>query len=199
MWYDQIASAADRSGAEYGVDFKFLKWIGKREAKEPSLITKVQRVEEALIATKRVGQFPNFLEFVSGTASMRWGTVRGLACFVTETPNLGLLLVGSADHLVGVQPRKASFPATSFDVPGILKELSTQYPGDALKPIPSVADRSAADQLDPIAVTIAAFVSPNAFVAPAQRLQFIAKTLLHGKARDRYVLYASPLYVALAE
>ena len=48
MWYDQIASVADNSGAEYGFDLKFLKWIGKRGAKEPSLITKVQRIEEAL-------------------------------------------------------------------------------------------------------------------------------------------------------
>src|SRR6266852_2678609 len=76
MWYDQIASSTDASGAEYGVDLKFLKWIGKREAKEPGLITKVQRIEETVRRSNKVGQFPNFLEFVAGAVEMRWGTAR---------------------------------------------------------------------------------------------------------------------------
>lgn len=194
MWYEQIASARDRSGAEYGFDFKFLKWVGKRDATEPSLITKVQRIEAALNTTKRVGQFPNFLEFVSGTAPMRWGTVRGMACFVTETPSVGIMLVGSGEHVVGAQPHsEALLRGTSFDVSRILKELSAQYPSDILKPVSPGSDTLASRQLDPIALTI------QAFEAPMQKLQFVAKTLLHGQVGEKYIVCASPLYVALAE
>jgi Family of unknown function (DUF7019) len=194
MWYEQIASARDRSGAEYGFDFKFLKWIGKREAKAPSLITKVQRIEEALNVSKRVGQFPNFLEFVSGELAMRWGIVRGMACFVTQTARLGLMLVGSSEHLLGGQTQtEALLRVTSFDVTRILRELSAEYPGAKLRPTSSAPDASASPQLNPIAATI------EGFEAPTQRLQFLAKTLLHGQVGEKYIVCASPLYVALAE
>jgi len=194
MWYEQIASARDRLGAEYGFDFKFLKWTEKREAKEPSLITKVQRIEDALTRSNRVGQFPSILQFVSGTVPMRWGTVRGMACFVAETPKLGMMLVGSGEHLVGALPQSdVLLRATSFDVSRILKELSAEYPGDILKTVSPSSDTTGSRQLDPIALTI------RAFDAPTQNLQFVAKTLLSGEVGDRYIVCASTLYVALAE
>jgi hypothetical protein len=194
MWYEQMASAADNSGAEYGIDLKFLKWVGKREAKEPSLITKVQRIEEALNTSKRVGQFPNFLEFISGTVPMRWGSARGFACFVTQTPALGLMLVGSEQHVIGAQPQGDNLASlTSFDVTQITRNLSAEYSGESLRRSVPGPDVGASYELFPIAETI------ERFKAASQTLQFVAKTLLHGQVGEKYIVCASPLYVALAE
>jgi hypothetical protein len=43
--------------------------------------------------SNRVERFPKILEFVSGIVLMRWGIVRGMVCFVTETRLVRLLLV----------------------------------------------------------------------------------------------------------
>lgn len=81
---------------------------------------------------------------------------------------------------------------TSFDVARILTQLSTEYPGDHVLSGPPET-QSSAGRLYPVSTTI------EKFEAPIQKLDFLAKTLLHGEVGEKYVLVASPLYVALAE
>ena len=57
MFYDQIASSdVEKTGAEYGVDVKFLKWVGKRETEKiVTQMQKLERVVEFINKSKKIG------------------------------------------------------------------------------------------------------------------------------------------------
>jgi hypothetical protein len=150
MLYQQLPRK-DATGAEYGVDVKVLKWVGKREpAKEAGKIEKLFAVVEHLKRSGKVGTYPNTLQYIEGTADMNWGLylppnvsytaqwpksrtnkeVRdltrrtGFCLFAAETSRTAMGLVGSLKHVIGAEIPDISFGESST-LPDALEALST--------------------------------------------------------------------------
>lgn len=195
MIYDQIASPdVEKTGAEYGLDVKILKWVGKRETeKVVTQMKKLERVVEFIKNSKTVGTVDEPSTYFFGTLEMRWGSLNGeMALFVGETSRTGVALGGSVKHIIG---QSADTSAASSVLPAIFTvfkkhtdaELAHTYPHPDLLPLaPENELRYAWD------------VAAN-FRAPAQKLEFLARNYLCGRIGDKNVLIGTPFYVALAD
>lgn len=194
MFYDQIASSdVEKTGAEYGLDVKILKWVGKRETeKVVTQMKKLERVVEFINRSKKIGTVDEPSTYFSGTLDMRWGSFFGeMAMFVAETSRTGVMLGGSVGHIVGESP---SGHAAVTLLPAIFTVLKKHADAEDAhsheRPDPStMLERDLQD-----AWNVAAH-----FRAPSQKLEFLARNYLFGRVGHKNVLLGTPFYVALAD
>jgi hypothetical protein len=197
MFYDQIASSdVEKTGAEYGLDVKILKWVGKRETEKViTRMTKLERVVEFIQRSSKVGTVDAPSTYFAGALNMKWGSLFGdMALFVGETSQTGIVLGGSVKHIIGESsgglPPSSALPAifsvfkkhTDAEIGRAdrYRDMNTTTPEDDLRYAWQVAER---------------------FRAPTQKLEFLARNYLFGPIAlaDKNILLGTPFYVALVD
>jgi hypothetical protein len=195
LFYDQIASPdIEKTGAEYGVDLKILKWVGKRETeKVVTRMTKLERVVEFIEGSNKVGTVDAPSTYFAGALDMRWGSLFGdMALFVGETSQTGVALGGSVKHIIGES--SGGIPPSSA-LPAIFSVFKKHTDAEILHDdrYSKMATTSPQDDLR-YAWQVAA-----SFRAPTQRLEFLARNYLFGPVAEKNTLLGTPFYVALAD
>jgi uncharacterized protein DUF7019 len=195
MFYDQIASSdVEKTGAEYGLDVKILKWVGKRETEKViTRMTKLERVVEFIRRSRKIGTVDAPLTYFAGALNMRWGSLFGdMALFVGETSRTGIALGGSVKHIIGES--SGGIPGTSA-LPAIFSVFKKHTDAEILHNdrYPDMNNTTPEHDLKD-AWEIAA-----RFRAPTQRLEFLARNYLFGLVADKNILIGTPFYVALAD
>jgi len=195
MFYDQIASSdVEKVGAEYGLDVKILKWVGKREIeKVVTQMQKLERVVEFINHSKKIGTVDEPATYFSGTLDMRWGSLHGeMALFVGKTPQTGVVLGGSVKHIIG---ESSQADTASSLLPAIFTVFKKHTDAEAVhtSEYPDLSATGPERDLED------AWNVADAFLAPSQKLEFLARNYLFGQAYARNVVIGTPFYVALAD
>ena len=176
LFYDQIASAdVVKTGAEYGIDLKFLKWVGKRETERVvNRMTKLERVVEFLQNSKKIGTVDAPSTYVAGTLDMRWGSLFGdMALFVGETAQTGVALGGSVKHMIGATAGDLAGPPSTA-LPAIFDVFKKHTDAEL-----SLVDRlQGAKPTTPADDLASAWRVAENFRAPTQTLEFLARKYL---------------------
>jgi hypothetical protein len=195
MFYDQIASSdVEKTGAEYGIDVKILKWAGKRETEKViTQMKKLERVVEFIKKSKKIGTLDEPSTYFTGMLNMRWGSLHDeMALFVGETSRTAVILGGSVRHIQGESSRGGA--ATSM-LPAIFTVFKKHTDAELVHTheYPDLSSTSPENDLQ-YAWNVAAH-----FHAPAQKLEFLARNYLLGRVGEKNVLLGTPFYVALAD
>ena len=195
MFYDQIASSdVEKTGAEYGLDIKILKWVGKRETEKViTRMTKLERVVDFIQSSRKIGTVDAPLTYFAGALNMRWGSLFGdMALFVGETSQTGVALGGSVRHIIGESA--GGLPGTS-GLPAIFSVFKKHTDAEILHYDRYSGVETSTPERD---LRYAWEVAAN-FQAPTQRLEFVARNYLFGPVADKNILIGTPFYVALAD
>jgi len=195
LFYDQIASSdIEKTGAEYGIDVKILKWVGKRETEKViTRMTKLERVVEFIQSSMKVGTVDAPSTYFAGVLDMRWGSLFGdMALFVGETSQTGVALGGSVKHIIGES--SGGIPGTSA-LPAIFSVFKKHTDAEILHN-ERYSDTSTTTPADDLRY---AWQVAEGFQAPTQRLEFLARNYLFGPVADKNILLGTPFYVALAD
>jgi hypothetical protein len=225
MLYQQLPRK-DATGAEYGIDVKFLKWVGKREpAKEAGPIDKLFAVVEHLKRSGKVGTYPNPLQYIEGTADMTWGTVVPPVNLPIPTHPLEVLPPDPTHEEIIQMTRHVQFSLfaakskrTVMALVGSVNHLIGSGSGPYVNVAPC-SNFDAAEQALSFLIqsgrgetALTSALACPSDLTPAdlevairylkgteQRLEFFARIYDIGEAGGVSVLIGSPLYVALAD
>ena len=195
MFYEQIASSnVEKTGAEYGIDVKVLKWVGKRETeKVVTQMQKLERVVEFIHHSKKLGAVDEPSRYFSGTLDMRWGSLDGqMALFVGSTAQTGVVLGGSVKHIIGESSQAG---AASSLLPAIFTVFKKHTDAE----VTHTSEYPELPAAGPERDLEDAWNVANAFMAPSQKLEFLAKNYLFGPVYGRKVVLGTPFYVALVD
>jgi len=195
LLYEQISSSAvQTTSTEFGVDLKFLKWVGKRETeKHITRTAKLERIVEFIRNSKKVGTVDEPSTYFAGEMDMKWGTFMGaMALYIGETEKTAVLLGGSIKHIIGESP---SGSAPGSMLPSIFDTL--------LKSSEAKKDQSfePSDSGDPTSQTDVgqALRVARLFRAPVQRLEFLARRYVVESVDGKRVVIGSPYFIALVD
>ncbi|MDT0467787.1 DUF7019 family protein [Streptomyces gibsoniae] len=200
---------AARRTTELGVN---LQMVAAKRTVEPPAADRFSRLERVVHHLKDHGDLGSVDEpgrFFRGVLPMRWGAMPGDA-----DPSLVFLggwddrnvvgLGGSARHLLGAVPGVAESRASSSLMPTMLSQLGAASELEDELVVDAVDDGFA--RADRAALTTV-HRAVRRLNAPAQKVEFIAKRLLHGTSpggdfdprEGMSVLLGSPIYVAQAD
>jgi hypothetical protein len=185
---------------------------GKREA---TRFDRLRRVVSYLRSRGEVGTLDEPKGYVAGVLSMWWGPYGhsqhgndGVVFFGGETERTILGLGGSMHHIIGnvAGPVIHSHSATPVLISALVEELQLP-PSEWMYEGPLGPEELRQDESWERDVILAVELAERQHQGPPERLEFVAKVLLSGKARDssiddsekKWVILGSPLYVARAD
>jgi hypothetical protein len=194
----------------FGFDLKIIKAGRKSEEEtEENRITRLEAVVAFIREYGNLGTVDEPEEYVEGNLPMRWGNLAGMESSVvyfggvTEKTVIGL--GGSMKHMIGSSNSGAVYPhsdsLTPFLMEYLLKELNLPTPHP--QPIENL-DLYRREQVD-LTVIDAVALASQFMRGPMQNVEFVAKRLVYGRARDtqmdfgKHVLLATPLYIAMVD
>jgi hypothetical protein len=184
-----------------------LKIFGAKRGSESSVgtdrIVRLERVVRHLQDHGDLGSIDEPGSFFWGLLSLQWGTFAGeagssLVYFGGRTKRTIVGLGGSSTHVLGAALDPPGHPVLARSLmPSLLEGLTTdpeiKILLDAANGEPELADRKALQ---------AVHLATASLRGPAQRVEFVAKRLLHGPSPSHdgmSVLLGSPLYVAVMD
>jgi hypothetical protein len=187
MLFAQIPQGVvSRLAEELQIDVR--QWGGGRHQlpEEATRFARAAIVQRFIEQNVRVGSIDEPAEYFRGSLEVRWGELgHGLVYFGGETTKTILGLGGSAYHMIGALGRSAlSVSSTRALLHALYKGLGKFEFGN----------------LDAEEFALRAVVRATMEMdGPKQRVDFLAKRLLHGPSEERNVLLGTPISVALAE
>ena len=209
MLFPQVPHEIKRRVAtEWKMDLKLLSASRRTESEsEDNRIARLETVADFIRQSARVGTVDSPCEYVADTLPLRWGDYgwdrkSPVVYFGGETERTIVGLGGSSKHLVGSSVTSAAEPHSAM--PYLIKFLgeglrqqeneSSEKPGShvAIFPYP----------FTPIAAVEYSILQMQ---GPPQNVEFLAKRLAYGpvekhaELKEKHVLLATPLYVALAD
>ncbi|WP_430790799.1 DUF7019 family protein [Actinoplanes sp. G11-F43] len=191
MLLQQIDPGAMRTrSTEVGVDLKVFS--GKRGAEKTvgaDRVARLERVVRFLTDFGDLGDVENPGQFFAGTLPLSWGPMVGLdghpmVYFGGRSDKTVLGLGGSRAHMFTAPADPGSdAPLSRSLLPSLLRGITAPQPGD-----------------DEATVLAAVHEATTTLPGPAQRIEFVAKRLVHGTGPGgETVLLGSPLYLAMAD
>jgi uncharacterized protein DUF7019 len=201
MLFGQIPEAERRRIAgTLKLDLKILGVDLSVEPREETRYSKLRLVEEHIRSREEVGTVDRPKGFFAGQMDLRWGVWgedsggpgHSMVYFTGRTKRTTLGLGGSERHLIGDPPGPPMLdrPSGKSNLLRILDALTTD-PDFA-------AERSERMGAQETWVVSAIMNSVNKLPGPAQRLEFLARTLFRADG-EHSVLLGTPVYVAVAE
>lgn len=197
LLYEQIATSdVAKTGAEYGIDIKVLKWVGKRETQRViTRMTKLNRVIEFLLRSEKMGTIHEPKQYFYGSLVMRWGILEKnrepiMVLFTGETTKQTIVLGGSAKHVIGGAP--AGEVGSSSVYPSMVSGF-WKFGDKDLDPIKEYAEEMRDDE-----ILHAVDFAVRTFKAPKQHLEFVATHHLSGRCDRATLVLGTPFYVATA-
>ena len=197
---------------EFKMDLKLLSASRKTETEtEDNRIARLETVVDFIRQYGDVGSVDDPGEYVADCLTMRWGSYGDsledspVVYFGGTTEKTIVGLGGSMKHLLGsaVESHPHSYSARPFLMKYLVKDLQIRLPDEDEQLLQARCECE--PQFDPIwAVDLAT----TQMKGPEQRVEFLAKRLACGPAirsitkastRDRNVLLATPIYVAMGE
>ncbi len=200
LLYEQIESPdTQKTGAEYGVDVKLFKWMGKRESEKViTKVTKLNRVVEFITKSKKVGTIDEPATYFRGTLRMNWGPLEDELIFFTGQSSETLVaLAGSSKHLIG----GTVIPHTSLSdsLLPVMYEVFRKYTAKEINP-PDYFGPDHRPVLGDKENSLAVIQSvARLFEGASQKVEFLAKNHLFGSSQGANVVLGTPFYVAVTE
>ncbi|WP_263353309.1 DUF7019 family protein [Acidicapsa acidisoli] len=194
---------------EFKMDLKLLSASRKTETEsEDNRIARLETVVDFIREYGDIGTADRPGEYIEDTLSMRWGYYgfqrddNPVVYFGGETERTILGLGGSTKHLIGNAGTSSahSHSATPFLLDFLSKELGLHSENPDLE-----WARQHGQDFSPIT---AVELATTQMRGPEQRIDFVAKRLAYGPVerfndnpllKDKHVLLATPLYVAMAD
>jgi hypothetical protein len=196
-----------------------MRKMGVQQSRDPETdrISKLEVVERFIREQCDVGSADSPAEYIAGTQTLAWGCTHGsLVAKRDDNPfvffsggegDVTLLMSGSSKHLIGDhKPRERGFSSSSIPhvIETLMKDIELESQSVSTIDLPGRIESYKRDELpysgEALVLAIVDQASSNLSSA-RQRLEFLAKTLLHGPSptwEGRKSVLASPLYVALA-
>jgi hypothetical protein len=206
MLFPQVSTEIkEKIASEWKLDFKVFSVSRKSETEMPTnRYARLQAVADFIHKYGDVGSVDEPGEYIQDTLLLKWGLYEpqpDVVFFGGATENTVVGLGGSVRHVignlgVGVSNARVNFVAPYLDLPKYLLNFLAKdinLDPDAYSWRAFCAENQ--NVLDKV------FATSNIMDGSAQRLEFLAKRLLHGQwtATNRRVLLATPIYVAMAD
>jgi hypothetical protein len=215
MLFPQVPHEIKKKVAlEFKMDLKLLSASRKTETEtEDNRIARLETVADFIRQFGKVGSVDQPDEYIDDCMTLKWGDYAAgwdekspVVYFGGETDRTIVGLGGSSKHIIGSQGETSSHShsATPFLIKFLAEELGLQG-SKKLKQAEEDIKYLGDGRFSPITAVELATLQMN---GPEQRLEFLAKKLMYGPVqryddepeyRDKHVLLATPLYMALAD